>query len=136
MVYSIIYEFKGKIIMTQYIHKYLTDNEHILYETTYHWIIFTSIFAILTLFISPIIQFNTSEFCITNRRIVVKLGWINLRLTEMNLNKVESIEVDQNLLGRILDYGTISIHGTGGTVERFFYVKQPIEFKRQFDKLN
>lgn len=122
--------------MSQYIRTHLIGNEHIVFETTYHWIIFTSVFAIITLFLSPIIQFNTSEFCITNRRIVVKLGWIRLKITEMNLSKVESIEVDQNLLGRLLGYGILSFHGTGGTVEKFFYVKQPLEFKNEFDKLS
>ena len=122
--------------MSQYIRTHLISNEHIVFETTYHWIIFTSVFAIVTLFLSPIIQFNTSEFCITNRRIVVKLGWIRLKITEMSLSKVESIEVDQNLLGRLLGYGTLSLHGTGGTIEKFFYVKQPLEFKNEFDKLS
>ena len=122
--------------MSQYIRKHLISNEHIIFETTYHWIIFTSIFALVTLLLSPLIQYYTSEFCITNRRIVVKLGWIRLKITEMNLSKVESTEVDQNLLGRLLGYGTLSIHGTGGTVETFFYVKQPLEFKNQFDALS
>jgi len=122
--------------MSQYIRTHLISNEHIIFETTYHWIIFTSVFAIVTLFLSPIIQFNTSEFCITNRRIVVKLGFIRLKITEMSLSKVESIEVDQNLLGRLLGYGTLSFHGTGGTVEKFFYVKQPLEFKNEFDRLS
>ena len=122
--------------MSQYIRTHLISNEHIVFETTYHWIIFTSVFAIVTLFLSPIIQFNTSEFCITNRRIVVKLGWIRLKITEMSLSKVESIEVDQNLLGRLLGYVTLSLHGTCGTIEKFFYVKQPLEFKNEFDRLS
>jgi uncharacterized membrane protein YdbT with pleckstrin-like domain len=119
--------------MSQYIRKHLVNDEHIICETTYHWIIFISFFAIFTLFLSPIIQFNTSEFCLTNRRIVFKLGLIRLKVIGMNLSKIESIEVDQNLLGRLLGYGTLSIHGTGGTMEKFFCVKQPLEFKNQFD---
>lgn len=121
--------------MRHYVDTHLIKDEYVVFETTYHWIIFISFKAIFTLFISPLIAMNTSEFCVTNRRIVMKTGLIARRTMEMNLSKIESVNVDQNLLGRILGYGKVSVHGTGGSIETFSYIKNPLEFRKQFEQL-
>ena len=124
-----------KNAMGHYVRTHLIKDEHLVFETGYHWIIFISLKAIFTLFISPLIAINTSEFCITNRRIVMKTGMIVRRTMEMNLSKIESVNVEQNILGRILDYGRVIIHGTGGSTENFSYIKAPAEFRKQFEEL-
>ena len=54
-----------------------------------------------------------TEIAVTNRRVIYKKGLIRRRTNEMNMDKVESVQVDQSILGRMLDYGTVTILGTG-----------------------
>ena len=55
-----------------------------------------------------------TEIAVTDRRIIYKYGFINRHTEEMNMDKVASVDVDQSILGRMLDYGTIHVIGTGG----------------------
>lgn len=75
--------------------------------------------------------YSTSEFAVTNKRVVIKVGWLNRRTVETMLSKVEGIGVDQSILGRLLNYGSIVVTGTGGTQERFKNISDPFEFRRQ-----
>src|SRR5207249_205653 len=50
-----------------------------------------------------------TEFAVTNRRVIYKRGFINRHTAEMNMDKVESVDVEQSVLGRLLDYGTIVV---------------------------
>ena len=77
------------------------------------------------------ILYSTSEFVVTNKRVVIKVGWLRRRTVETMLNKVEGINVEQSVLGRILGYGSIIITGTGGTQEPFRNIGSPFEFRRQ-----
>lgn len=72
----------------------------------------------------------TSEFAVTNKRVVIKVGLISRRMIEMNLSKVESIEVRQDIPGRLVNYGTIVVIGTGGTKEPFTTIDDPLAFRR------
>ena len=121
--------------MTQYVESNLIRDEHIAYETRLHWIVFFSLKALLTLFIAPLIARATSEFAITNKRIIIKVGLISRHTLEMNLSKVESVIVDQSIWGRILGYGSITVIGTGGTNEPFTHIANPMEFRKQFQQL-
>lgn len=122
--------------MGHYIDNNLIKDEFVEFETTYHWIIFCNLRAILTLFIAPLIDKYSDEFAITNRRIIVKTGLISRKTFEMNLSKIESVNVDQGILGRILGYGTIRIVGSGGTKEIFPDIKKPLEFRKKFQELS
>jgi uncharacterized membrane protein YdbT with pleckstrin-like domain len=68
---------------------------------------------------------------ITNRRVVAKVGFIWRRTIEMERQKVESVSVDQSILGRMLDYGTIIVRGTGSTLEPMTNIDSPIEFRNK-----
>jgi uncharacterized membrane protein YdbT with pleckstrin-like domain len=120
--------------MGSYVQSNLISGEEVIYEAQLHWIIFVSLRAILTLFIAPLIDFLTSEFAITNKRVIIKVGFISRRTLEINLQKIESISVDQTILGRILDYGNIVVIGTGGTKEPFSNISAPMEFRRQYQQ--
>jgi uncharacterized membrane protein YdbT with pleckstrin-like domain len=113
-----------------YVEKSLMPGEEVAYRASLHWIVFVSLKALLTLFIAPFVQRATSEFAVTNRRVVVKVGLVSRKTIELNLEKVESIGVEQTILGRILDYGTIVIIGTGGTREPFRGIRDPLGFRR------
>lgn len=71
----------------------------------------------------------TTELAVTSRRIIYKRGFIRRHTIEMNMDKVESVDVDQSFWGRILNYGTIVVHGTGGGLEPLRRIDSPIEFR-------
>ena len=76
------------------------------------------------------ISFATSDFAITDKRVIIKVGLLRRRTMELQLSKLEAIAVDQGLLGRILGYGNIIVTGTGGTKEPFKTINGPLEFRR------
>ena len=120
--------------MGSYVNTSLIGDENVVYEAKNHWIIFISLKSFLTLFISPLIENWTSEYAITNKRVIIKLGLISRKTLEMNLSKIESVNVDQSIFGRILGYGAITIIGTGGTRETFSDLANPIQFRRVFQE--
>ena len=77
------------------------------------------------------IRRNATEMAVTTRRVVIKTGLASRKTIEMLLNKVETIEVNEPGLGRILGYGSITMIGTGGTSEQFHKIAHPLEFRSQ-----
>jgi uncharacterized membrane protein YdbT with pleckstrin-like domain len=71
-----------------------------------------------------------SEFVVTNRRVIVKVGLLSRRTIEIDMSKVESVEVNQDIFGRLFNYGTIVVIGTGGTKEPFDLIDDPLAFRR------
>jgi len=118
-----------------YVENHLIENEKIIYKANLHWVIFLTWRALLTLFIAPLMVRMTSEYAITNRRVIVKTGFISRQSFEMNLSRIESVEVDQSFWGRILGYGSITIIGTGGTRELFNNISNPLKFRKVFQQL-
>jgi len=139
-----------------YIDQNLMSGEHVVYRTKLHWIVFLwpIIFIILafvffasgketailgTLFfliaiLSAVLAFislKTSEFGVTNKRVLIKVGFIRRNSLETLLQKVEGIQVNQGILGRIFNYGTILIKGTGGTSNPFHKIEAPMEFRKK-----
>lgn len=76
------------------------------------------------------IRFYTSEYGVTDKRVLMKTGWIRRSSVEIFLRKLESINVDQTVPGRILNYGTIVIIGTGGTEDYYLYVPDSFGFRK------
>jgi uncharacterized membrane protein YdbT with pleckstrin-like domain len=139
-----------------YIDKGLMDGERIVYRGKLHWVVFLwpIIFFVAAIMLTIIIggaegfiigfmliavsifssigsfiTYKTSEFGITNKRLIVKVGFIHRNSLEVLLNKVEGIEVNQNILGRILGFGSVTISGTGGTKDPFHRIDAPLEFR-------
>ena len=75
------------------------------------------------------VQVMTSEFAVTTSRLIFKVGLISRYTTELLLAKVESIGVQQGLIGRLLNYGDLTVTGTGGAREVFRRVRDPIGFR-------
>ncbi len=140
-----------------YIEKNLIKDESVVYRAKLHWIIFIwpviwfllalisfayssdtsaaafSIFFILAIVsgISVLITFLTSEFGVTNKRIIAKTGFIRRNSIEILLKKVEGIKVNQGILGRIFNYGTITVSGTGGAQDPFKKISCPLTLRNQ-----
>jgi uncharacterized membrane protein YdbT with pleckstrin-like domain len=70
-----------------------------------------------------------TEIAVTNRRVIYKTGLISRRTSEMNMDKVESVVVDQTIMGRLLDYGSIDIRGTGEGLETLRKVASPLALR-------
>lgn len=142
----------------------LLSGEEVFFRTKLHWIIFSTpilwllaavifyiyqpgnvIICLLPLLfgigstISTLVTYLTSEYGITNKRVLMKYGFIQIRSVDMFINKIESIIVNQSILGRILGFGSIVVCGVGGTKDPFFGIDQPLQFRKlvqeQIEKL-
>ncbi len=122
--------------MGTYINNNLIRDEHVELETTYHWITFCNLRALFTLFIAPSIDRYADEFAVTNKRIIVKTGLIRRNTFEMNHSKIESVNVDQSVMGRLLGYGTITVVGSGGTKEILPDIANPLAFRKKFQEMS
>jgi uncharacterized membrane protein YdbT with pleckstrin-like domain len=70
-----------------------------------------------------------SEIAVTNQRIIYKHGLIRRHTSEMNMDKVESVTVTQSIIGRVLDFGSIHIRGTGEGIEHLHKISKPIDLR-------
>jgi uncharacterized membrane protein YdbT with pleckstrin-like domain len=87
-------------------------------------------FAVISAVLA-MVRRNSVEMAVTNKRVTVKVGLVSHSTEEMMLNRIESIMVDQSLMGRIFGYGTITLRGVGGTPDPFPSIAHPLEFRRQ-----
>ena len=89
------------------------------------------IFALLALSaaLRAFIRRATTELAVTDHRVIYKSGLLSRHTIEMNRDKVESVDVDQSLLGRILGYGTVIVRGTGGSLEPIRNIGDPLRFR-------
>ena len=83
----------------------------------------------IILLIAGSMRRNATEMAVTNHRVIIKVGMVGRRTIEMLLGKIESIEVKEPAMGRMLGYGSIVVTGTGGTPEPFHQVAHPLEFR-------
>ena len=67
-----------------------------------------------------------TEIAVTNRRVIYKCGFISRTTAEMHMDKIESVKVDQSILGRILDYGKVTVQGTGAGTGSLGKIDEPI----------
>ena len=71
----------------------------------------------------------TTETDVTNLRVVHKTGFIKRRTFEMSLDKVESVDVNQSILGRMLNYGDVTVRGVGEGAETIRTIASPLDFR-------
>jgi uncharacterized membrane protein YdbT with pleckstrin-like domain len=71
----------------------------------------------------------TTEIAVTDRRIILKRGLIRRHTVEMNMQKVESVDVDQTLVGRLFNYGNVTIRGTGSSFEPLRMIDEPLKLR-------
>ena len=83
------------------------------------------------LHLGSLIRSLTTTIFLSDKRFFHSYGWVHRHAHEIIISKVESILVEQNLWGRIFNYGTIKVSGTGAGTIVLHYIKRPIEFQRQ-----
>jgi uncharacterized membrane protein YdbT with pleckstrin-like domain len=140
-----------------YVDANLLQGEQVMYRTRLHWRLFVPplLFALvisaplawlwltqnwnalawipvaiaLLWLIAALVRRQTSEFVVTNKRVLMKAGVFTVRSIELLLSKVEAIAVHQSLAGRMFGYGDIVLTGSGGTKEPFSAIQSPLAFR-------
>lgn len=127
-----------------YVKDHLGPKERIYAATHYHWayvvlafffLIFFGIFLIgIVIFIDMIFTRYFSEFAVTSDRLIVKRGFIMRDVDEVHIDKIESVSVSQDVLGRLLGYGTLTVRGVGIGEVVMPYIDRPFTFKRALSR--
>jgi membrane protein YdbS with pleckstrin-like domain len=140
-----------------YVSKNLLNGETVAYRTKLHWKLFLAPILISALILMPLTLFAlrsqskwlaliplalivavffpaylrrvSSEFAVTNKRVIMKVGVLTTRSFELLLPKVEGIAVNQGVFGKVFDYGDIVVTGSGGTQEPFTDIQGPLQFR-------
>lgn len=86
----------------------------------------------LLLWLIAFIRYKTTELAFTNKRVIAKFGFISRQTVELNLTKVESLQVNQGILGRIFNFGTLIISGAGNPQAPIPGISNPMTFRRSF----
>lgn len=86
----------------------------------------------LIFWIAALIRYKTTELAITNKKIIAKFGFISRNTIELLLPKIESVQVNQSILGRLFNYGSIVASGAGNPQAPVPGIGNPIEFRKKF----
>lgn len=143
-----------------YVSKTLLEGEKVCYQARLHWWIYIlpSVFIMVSVYLlfgefavfiqcaagalliisiwnllNRIVLALTSDFIVTNKRVILKTGLIRRSLSELQLNKAEGIIFDESLFGRVLGYGTILVT-TGGITNRYPYIESPMLFGKAINE--
>lgn len=78
------------------------------------------------------VRYKSVELAVTTKRVIVKHGFVRRQTVEMNLSKVESIQVEQGVLGRLFNFGTLIVSGTGSSHAPLTGIAEPMGFRKAF----
>ncbi len=128
--------------MANYIDGALTKDEHVVYIGRISlWsvahllllgVLLLPVVIGLYFLAQALIRWKATEIAVTNERVIAKFGFISRRTVELNINRVEGIEVEQGILGRIFDFGSLTISGTGSEQAPVPGISEPLVFRRAF----
>jgi len=131
--------------MKSYVDEVLAPGERIAARARFHWTTyFWPIFwTVLTLGVGIIltgpwmlviwIRQKSTDLVVTDRRLIHKTGLIGREVIEHRLSKIETINIDQSVMGRLLNYGSVSVTGTGVSTIAFSRIADPLGFKRAIE---
>lgn len=127
--------------MASFVENSLIPGEEVEAKATITWLsqfwyfvfalllVMTVIFPILFILLA-IINVTSTELAVTNKKVIGKAGFIRRVSIDLPLEKLESVNIDQGIIGRILGYGRVSIRGVGGNNVSIPYIKKPMDFRR------
>jgi uncharacterized membrane protein YdbT with pleckstrin-like domain len=132
--------------MGSYVNRNLAVDEQVVYEAQVSWVSqwFLFLLGLLTIvlmglgliFIAvAVINVLTTELVITNKRVIAKFGLISRKTVELKNNKVESVQVDQSIMGRLLNFGTIVVSGAGGPQAPIPNISEPLTFRSKLNEM-
>ncbi len=85
------------------------------------------------IFLRAFIIMKTTDFAVTNKRVILKRGWLNRRTQELAVGSVEGVALDQSWWARLWNYGHVIVTGTGDAVIRFPAMADPVAFRRAIE---
>ena len=88
----------------------------------------------LLVFIAVHLRNNSIELAVTNHKVVAKRGFLARRTLEQRLDKIDAIDVEQSVMGRILNFGDLTIHGTGVDAMSIRRISDPLTFRRKVEQ--
>lgn len=119
-----------------YLERTISPDETIEYTAKTHWVVyllpalFIPVWGIGLIFLLFAWLYTIStDLGVTNKRVIGKWGFISRRTIEQRLDKIEGVQVNQGILGRVLNYGTIIVTGTGGSGTPIPVIARPLEFR-------
>lgn len=130
--------------MPQYVDKSLAADETILVRGRWplaYWvgawvqlIVLGVVIIGIVMFIAAVIRMKTTQFAVTDRRVILKRGWITRTTEELAVESIEAVHLDQSLWGRLFRYGRLIVTGTGDARVHFPPMAEPIEFRRAIEE--
>jgi uncharacterized membrane protein YdbT with pleckstrin-like domain len=129
--------------MAQYVDESLGANEQIVMRGRWplaHWAMAWLILIVLGvvvigvyIFIRRAVRMLTTEFAVTNKRVILKWGWLNRHTQELTVESIESVQLVQSIWGRIFGYGRLTVTGTGDARIIFPPMAEPVKFRRAIE---
>lgn len=139
-----------------YIDDNLIANEQIIARAKVHWFVFAPAALMVALsfasyglyggtaFVFALIGipfalyafflYIATELAVTNKRVIAKYGFIMRKTFELNISRVESLNIDQSVIGRLLDFGDISVNGVGSAATPFRCIAAPLKLRRALNE--
>ncbi|MFI4955740.1 MAG: PH domain-containing protein [Gammaproteobacteria bacterium] len=137
-----------------YVDSTLLPGEKVILKAQIHWIVFAPAVVLWAAFLmlytysgqglvgvvlvvtalastaKALMYYYATELAVTDRRVIAKFGFIKRDTYELNVNRVTSLNVDQSVLGRILNYGDVTVVGMGGSAAPILAIVDPLKFRR------
>ncbi|WP_395646655.1 PH domain-containing protein [Terricaulis sp.] len=85
------------------------------------------------LFVRNVIVMKTTDFAVTDRRVILKKGWLNRQTYELAVESVEGVTLHQSIWARLFGYGNVIVTGTGEAIIRFPAMANPVVFRRAIE---
>ena len=127
----------------RYIDESLADGETIIQRGKWPGIFWFGAWAALILlgiivvgvviFLTAWIKMKTTDFAVTNRRVILKTGWLNRHTHELAVESVEGVSLDQSMIARMFGFGRVVVTGTGDAVIAFPPMANPVGFRRAIE---
>jgi len=131
--------------MGSYVNRNLASDEQVVYEAKVSWasqwlLILLGLGTIMmgigiVFLLVAVINVLTTELVITNKRVIAKFGLISRKTVELKNSKVESVQVDQSIMGRLLNFGSIVVSGAGGPQAPIPNISAPLQFRSKLNEM-
>ncbi|MDR2588803.1 MAG: PH domain-containing protein [Spirochaetales bacterium] len=105
-------------------------SDYLPFEIEVKYTLLAGLFLTVLYFLAQCIRFLRTAYCITNKRLITKKGAFFIRVTDMPIERIESLHCAQGFWGRLLNYGTVAFAGIGGSIPKFGTVCKPALVRR------
>ena len=122
---------KPVIVQTVILLPVIFFSSYVIFEGATIASVIGTVLIVGLILVFEMIKIHVSEFAITNKRVISKLGLIRRDVEEMNLKSIESVNLKQSIIGRILNYGSIVISGRGSSQVTFKDIDDPVQIRKK-----